>query len=215
LYQYRYRYYHAQLGRFLTRDWIGYADGFNIYEFTQGRPTELSDPMGLKARDACVQVGGRAGGWALVGAGITKINASNINSPGPVNQVFAPATELGCVFVRMETWQYNCGQRCGQCPFKTCTVNCNPRVEVVRTTYGKGDIFALGLTISGNVTWKKIPLANFNIEFYQPAQGDQKFITRHCKLAAAKLMTSIPSVPVILNCPGSTSLPDGCKKTCK
>ena len=47
LYYYRNRMYHAQLGRFLQRDPLGYGDGMNLYEFVGGRPTGAVDPMGL------------------------------------------------------------------------------------------------------------------------------------------------------------------------
>ena len=49
LQQSRYRYYHAQLGRFINRDPIGY-DGseYNLYEYVGGMPTGFVDPNGLR-----------------------------------------------------------------------------------------------------------------------------------------------------------------------
>src|SRR5690606_33124743 len=45
----RYRYYHAQLGRFLNRDPIGYEAGStNLYEYVGGMPTYYVDPKGLQ-----------------------------------------------------------------------------------------------------------------------------------------------------------------------
>ena len=46
LYQVRYRYLHPLLGRWITRDPIGYADGTNLYKYAADNPTNLSDPMG-------------------------------------------------------------------------------------------------------------------------------------------------------------------------
>jgi RHS repeat-associated protein len=46
LYYYRNRYYHAQLGRFVTRDPIGYAGGTNLYQYVSSRPTSYLDPFG-------------------------------------------------------------------------------------------------------------------------------------------------------------------------
>ncbi len=47
LYQYRYRYYHAQLGRFVTRDPIGYRGSpYNLYEYVHSKPAILTDPSG-------------------------------------------------------------------------------------------------------------------------------------------------------------------------
>jgi RHS repeat-associated protein len=47
LYYYRNRYYHAQLGRFVSRDPIGFLGGTNMYEFVNCRPNIFVDPMGL------------------------------------------------------------------------------------------------------------------------------------------------------------------------
>jgi len=47
LYQYRYRCYHAPLGRFVNRDPIGYAGGsMNLYEYVRGNPIGFVDPFG-------------------------------------------------------------------------------------------------------------------------------------------------------------------------
>jgi RHS repeat-associated protein len=48
LYYYRNRYYHAQLGRFLSRDPIGYlAKSQNVYGYVHSRPVIGMDPLGL------------------------------------------------------------------------------------------------------------------------------------------------------------------------
>lgn len=48
LYQYRNRYYHAQLGRFVSRDPIGYVGSqWNLYEYVEGSPATFGDASGL------------------------------------------------------------------------------------------------------------------------------------------------------------------------
>jgi RHS repeat-associated protein len=47
LYYHRNRYYSAALGRFVTRDPMGYVDGYNLYQYAGSYPTTASDPMGL------------------------------------------------------------------------------------------------------------------------------------------------------------------------
>ncbi|HUT10260.1 MAG TPA: RHS repeat-associated core domain-containing protein, partial [Thermoguttaceae bacterium] len=48
LYYYRARYYHAQLGRFINRDPIGYGAGdSNLYRYVGNRVTSATDPFGL------------------------------------------------------------------------------------------------------------------------------------------------------------------------
>ena len=59
VYNFRNRFYHAQLGRFLNRDPIGYAGGMNLYEYVGGMPTYYVDPWGLDKKEP---VPGRPGG---------------------------------------------------------------------------------------------------------------------------------------------------------
>ena len=47
LYYYRNRYYHAQLGRFVSRDPLGYVDGLSLYGYVGSSPTGRLDPSGL------------------------------------------------------------------------------------------------------------------------------------------------------------------------
>jgi RHS repeat-associated protein len=48
LYYYRARYYHAQLGRFVSRDPIGYIDSQDLYIYVRSSPLASTDPFGLK-----------------------------------------------------------------------------------------------------------------------------------------------------------------------
>ncbi len=48
LYYYRNRYQSPELGRFISRDPLGYHDGPNLYEYVAGSPTNSVDPLGLK-----------------------------------------------------------------------------------------------------------------------------------------------------------------------
>ena len=51
LYQYRNRYYHPQLGRFVNRDLIGYeAEDMNLYLYVDNGPLVFTNPMGLKVQ---------------------------------------------------------------------------------------------------------------------------------------------------------------------
>ncbi|MGH7487173.1 MAG: RHS repeat-associated core domain-containing protein, partial [bacterium] len=47
----RNRYYDPELGRFVTIDPLGYADGPSAYAFTANNPLNMSDPLGLKLGD--------------------------------------------------------------------------------------------------------------------------------------------------------------------
>ncbi|MBY0588905.1 RHS repeat-associated core domain-containing protein [bacterium] len=61
LYQYRNRYYHAKLGRFISRDPIGYEGSqWNLYEYVGGRPEDLTDATGLTPNEGrWIMCGGR------------------------------------------------------------------------------------------------------------------------------------------------------------
>ncbi|MFT3771415.1 MAG: RHS repeat-associated core domain-containing protein [Minicystis sp.] len=48
LYHYKNRYYSAALGRFLSRDPLGYEAGLaNLYQYVESRPVAASDPLGM------------------------------------------------------------------------------------------------------------------------------------------------------------------------
>ncbi len=49
LYYYRARWYSPALGRFMSRDPLGYADGVNLYAYVGNNPVSFVDPWGLKA----------------------------------------------------------------------------------------------------------------------------------------------------------------------
>jgi len=47
VYTVRYRPYEPELGRWLSRDPLGYVDGMGLYEYVRGRPRRHTDPRGL------------------------------------------------------------------------------------------------------------------------------------------------------------------------
>jgi RHS repeat-associated protein len=46
IYSVRRRYYHTQLGRWISRDPIGYVDGMGLYEYTTSAPVSTTDALG-------------------------------------------------------------------------------------------------------------------------------------------------------------------------
>jgi len=52
LYTVRYRHYEPELGRWLSRDPLGYVDGMGLYEYVRGRVLKLHDPYGLSGWSA-------------------------------------------------------------------------------------------------------------------------------------------------------------------
>ncbi|MFA6135142.1 MAG: RHS repeat-associated core domain-containing protein, partial [Phycisphaerae bacterium] len=63
LYNYRNRYYHPGLGRFLARDPAGYGDGMNLYAYVRNNPLRYTDPDGLTSRSSLLgtSIGGSLG----------------------------------------------------------------------------------------------------------------------------------------------------------
>jgi RHS repeat-associated protein len=51
LYYYRARYYDPEIGRFISEDPLGLADGVNLYAYVGGSPVNLVDPLGLYSWD--------------------------------------------------------------------------------------------------------------------------------------------------------------------
>ena len=55
---YKQRYNTTSLGRFMTRDPMGYMVGTNLYEYVNDSPTRWTDPLGLDAGWICCAYGG-------------------------------------------------------------------------------------------------------------------------------------------------------------
>ena len=56
LYFYRARYYHPGLGRFVSRDPIGYIDGANMYRYAASNPIVFADPWGTLTIEVATKV---------------------------------------------------------------------------------------------------------------------------------------------------------------
>ncbi|MBI4468981.1 MAG: RHS repeat-associated core domain-containing protein, partial [Acidobacteria bacterium] len=109
LYYYRMRYMDAELGRFISRDPIGYAGGIGLYEYVGGRPTGSTDAMGLLGAgdilggivDAAKTVGGVVTtGLDYVGAAMLTvafggwtIDAAPVAPPGPPKPKDTPPSD--------------------------------------------------------------------------------------------------------------------------
>ncbi len=66
LYHVRHRCLHATLGRWTSRDPIGYADGMSLYEYVRSAPAQYADSRGLGLFDGLSQeeqIGLRLGTW--------------------------------------------------------------------------------------------------------------------------------------------------------
>lgn len=50
IYYFRARYYHPELGRFLSEDPAGFVDGMSLYEYATGDPVNFFDPLGLGSK---------------------------------------------------------------------------------------------------------------------------------------------------------------------
>lgn len=83
LYYYRARYYHPELGRFVSEDPLGYQAGdANLYAYAFGDPVNYTDPTGMQAA-AGIWVCAAVSGWALVETGKWLADWNELNENGP------------------------------------------------------------------------------------------------------------------------------------
>jgi RHS repeat-associated protein len=52
IYYYNRRFYHPQLGRFISRDPANYVDGLNLFQYANSNPLSMLDPTGLEGWDS-------------------------------------------------------------------------------------------------------------------------------------------------------------------
>jgi RHS repeat-associated protein len=81
MYHVRHRVYRADLGRWMTRDPLGYVDGMGLYEYVGGMAVTGRDPSGL-AMAICP--GGRCGGTIDDITGGQKDSVAGPRDPGPI-----------------------------------------------------------------------------------------------------------------------------------
>ncbi|SIT30664.1 RHS repeat-associated core domain-containing protein [Achromobacter sp. MFA1 R4] len=65
----RHRYYDPHIGRFITKDPIGFAGGLNVYQYADN-PVEWVDPLGLA----------RSGRWTPVGNGRIRVDPPHVEN---------------------------------------------------------------------------------------------------------------------------------------
>lgn len=85
LYLMGHRHYDASLGRFLSRDPIGFAGGLNLYEYAASSPVTMTDALGLQSTvtEGLVQV--TAGAVMIVGgAAVTQFDGPFSPAADPV-----------------------------------------------------------------------------------------------------------------------------------
>jgi RHS repeat-associated protein len=83
----RYRYYSPDLGRFITRDPIGYSSGLNLYEYVWSNPVIYLDPYGLVVQQIIFNaimgvIAGDMPGGSVIGSAIGGILGTPLGIPG-------------------------------------------------------------------------------------------------------------------------------------
>ncbi len=106
LYYFRARWYHAEIGRWLSKDPIGISGGLNLYVFCGNNPVNFVDPMGLYQTIFGDDDGysGTKGYWNVGGGGLHGSEGQGYFSDGKGNQI-SPET----VYAQMKADGYKDG----------------------------------------------------------------------------------------------------------
>ena len=101
LWYYRARYFSDEMGRFISRDPLGYVDGMNMYEYCMSNPLKYVDPSGLECklkRHFALLVSKKIAARisAIVGKKVAKATARSIvlaagDGPLPIGDIIALA----------------------------------------------------------------------------------------------------------------------------
>jgi RHS repeat-associated protein len=100
---YKRRYYHPALGRFISRDPIGYADGENMYAYVSSNPLLYMDPEGkikVEFRWKVEPYGGGGTGAIIDGftTGRFKLKRTGPRYPNPRLPAYGFVDEFDCVY---------------------------------------------------------------------------------------------------------------------
>jgi RHS repeat-associated protein len=73
------RYYYPKTGRYITPDPICFAEGINLYAYVQNTPISWIDPLGLKAFEMTIWIGGGVGHF-IVGGGLYNVTITDLEN---------------------------------------------------------------------------------------------------------------------------------------
>lgn len=140
----RFRYYAADLGRYITRDPQGYAGGLNLYVYAANNPVNQTDPLGLWTLDGVLK--GVAKGCAIVG-GVAAGAAVTLALGGSPIGILAGAALAGFIIGGLNEY-IDTGEFCLTCALKgaaTSVAAALPFVFAAALTAGMGLAAAVGV----------------------------------------------------------------------
>lgn len=182
LYYFRNRYYSPVLGRFTTRDPLGYESGLNLFEYASSNPVTTVDPMGLGAESCSpVSVGADLGSMGL-GKYIEATRAAKKLTS--VWQKIASKTGLG----KGVNFGLTLGGSLNFCNKDCCTKNVTTNIQ-----YYKGII---SLEVSAYT--QRMPLGNFGMVGVADTKADNNSFVGIVWSLGIKAGGSITIQPVFL-----------------
>lgn len=154
IYYYRNRYFDSEVGRFISRDPLGYVDGMGLYEYVSAMTPQFTDPTGLLCTGKC---------------NITTTSTSNL----PCEKISGQIAANLCDKTENIAWNQadkECksgGNNCSCCPISSTR---DPDIQKLSLGSIEVCFYSCTVTVNGNCNAKQVKVGNKKLPVKLPVK---------------------------------------------